>query len=163
MPASEVVDRVEARIVGARVLRPVRRTAARRDLHGRRVVDGVAVRVAAAVERVVEREPVTRLVHRGEAEVVAVRVRVGRVVHGLPVDDDAVEVLPRVGETGEVGPTEVRARCRRVVGWETLTFSVPWLTLGLIFLVVYVVSLATTLAPALRASRVYPAEALRYQ
>ncbi|MGH3018297.1 MAG: ABC transporter permease [Gaiellaceae bacterium] len=48
-------------------------------------------------------------------------------------------------------------------GWETLTFSVPWLTLGLIFLVVYVVSLATTLAPALRASRVYPAEALRYQ
>jgi putative ABC transport system permease protein len=48
-------------------------------------------------------------------------------------------------------------------GWETLTFSVPWLSLGLIFLVVYAVSLATTLAPAMRASRVYPAEALRYQ
>ena len=48
--------------------------------------------------------------------------------------------------------------------WEdTLTFTVPWLSLGLIFLVVYAVALLTTLAPALRASRVYPAEALRYQ
>ena len=39
----------------------------------------------------------------------------------------------------------------------------PWLALGVIFLVVYAVALVTTLAPALRASRVYPAEALRYQ
>jgi ABC-type lipoprotein release transport system permease subunit len=30
-------------------------------------------------------------------------------------------------------------------------------------LVVYAVALLTTLAPAVRASRVYPAEALRYQ
>jgi putative ABC transport system permease protein len=48
-------------------------------------------------------------------------------------------------------------------GWETLAFTVPWVNLALIFLVVYLVSLATTLAPAMRASRVYPAEALRYQ
>ena len=47
--------------------------------------------------------------------------------------------------------------------WETLTFTVPWLSLGFIFVVVYVVALLTTLAPAVRASRVYPAEALRYQ
>jgi putative ABC transport system permease protein len=47
--------------------------------------------------------------------------------------------------------------------WDTLTFTVPWLSLGLIFLVVYAVALLTTLAPAVRASRVYPAEALRYQ
>jgi putative ABC transport system permease protein len=47
--------------------------------------------------------------------------------------------------------------------WETLTFTVPWLSLGFIFLVVYAVALLTTLAPAMRASRVYPAEALRYQ
>ena len=47
--------------------------------------------------------------------------------------------------------------------WDTLTFTVPWLSLGFIFLVVYVVALLTTLAPAVRASRVYPAEALRYQ
>jgi putative ABC transport system permease protein len=47
--------------------------------------------------------------------------------------------------------------------WNTLGLSVPWLSLGLIFLVVYLASLATTLAPAMRASRVLPAEALRYQ
>lgn len=44
-----------------------------------------------------------------------------------------------------------------------MSFDVPWLTLGVIFLAVYVSAMATTLAPALRASRVYPAEALRYQ
>jgi len=47
--------------------------------------------------------------------------------------------------------------------WENLTLVVPWFNLGLIFLVVYVVALAATLAPALRASRIRPAEALRYQ
>ena len=44
-----------------------------------------------------------------------------------------------------------------------MPFAVPWLTLGLIFLVVYLVAMATTLWPSIRASRVYPAEALRYQ
>jgi putative ABC transport system permease protein len=47
--------------------------------------------------------------------------------------------------------------------WENMSFDVPWLNLGVIFLAVYLTALATTLAPALRASRVYPAEALRYQ
>jgi putative ABC transport system permease protein len=47
--------------------------------------------------------------------------------------------------------------------WQNLELSVPWLSLGAIFLAVYVVALLTTLAPAVRASRVYPAEALRYQ
>ena len=44
-----------------------------------------------------------------------------------------------------------------------LSLAVPWLTLGVIFLVVYLVALATTLIPARHAARVYPAEALRYQ
>ncbi|MGZ4126392.1 MAG: ABC transporter permease [Actinomycetota bacterium] len=48
-------------------------------------------------------------------------------------------------------------------GWDSLTFTVPWLSLGAIFLLVYLVALGTTLWPAVRASRVYPAEALRYQ
>jgi putative ABC transport system permease protein len=52
---------------------------------------------------------------------------------------------------------------RRQPSWENLSFDVPWLTLGVIFLAVYLVALATTLAPAIRASRIYPAEALRYQ
>jgi putative ABC transport system permease protein len=52
---------------------------------------------------------------------------------------------------------------RRTPSWSGMSFEVPWLTLGVIFLVVYAVALATTYAPAVRASRVYPAEALRYQ
>jgi putative ABC transport system permease protein len=52
---------------------------------------------------------------------------------------------------------------RRLPSWEHMSLEIPWLTLGLIFLAVYVVALLTTWAPALRASRVYPAEALRYQ
>lgn len=47
--------------------------------------------------------------------------------------------------------------------WGNLELAVPWLNLAVIFVVVYAVALVTTLAPAVRASRVYPAEALRYQ
>ena len=47
--------------------------------------------------------------------------------------------------------------------WDTLAFTVPWVSLSVVFLLVYAVALLTTLAPAVRASRVYPAEALRYQ
>jgi putative ABC transport system permease protein len=48
-------------------------------------------------------------------------------------------------------------------GGVTLSLAVPWLMLGVIFLSVYLVALATTLIPARYAARVYPAEALRYQ
>jgi putative ABC transport system permease protein len=47
--------------------------------------------------------------------------------------------------------------------WQNLSFDVPWANLGIIFLAVYLVAVATTWLPALRASRTYPAEALRYQ
>lgn len=46
---------------------------------------------------------------------------------------------------------------------ENLGLHVPWLTLAAIFVAVYAVAMLTTLAPARRASRVFPAEALRYQ
>jgi putative ABC transport system permease protein len=52
---------------------------------------------------------------------------------------------------------------RRTPSWQNMDFEVPWLTLGVIFFTVYAVALATTFIPARRASRVYPAEALRYQ
>jgi putative ABC transport system permease protein len=47
--------------------------------------------------------------------------------------------------------------------WGNLSFDPPWLTMILIFVLVYVVALATTYLPARRAARIYPAEALRYQ
>jgi putative ABC transport system permease protein len=48
-------------------------------------------------------------------------------------------------------------------GTTNVDMVVPWGTLGIVFVVVYAASLLTTLMPALRASRVEPAEALRYQ
>jgi putative ABC transport system permease protein len=47
--------------------------------------------------------------------------------------------------------------------YEMVTLHVPWVNLAIVFTVVYFVALATTLAPAVRASRIYPAEALRYE
>jgi putative ABC transport system permease protein len=40
---------------------------------------------------------------------------------------------------------------------------VPWSTLGVIVGLAYIASLLTTFLPASQASRVYPAEALRYE
>jgi putative ABC transport system permease protein len=47
--------------------------------------------------------------------------------------------------------------------WEDITLQVPWLNLAIIFTAVYLVAMLATLAPALRASRIRPAEALRYE
>ena len=48
-------------------------------------------------------------------------------------------------------------------GIEGLSFSVPWMQLGVILALTYGFSLLTTFLPARQASRVYPAEALRYE
>ncbi|HZD10701.1 MAG TPA: FtsX-like permease family protein, partial [Candidatus Binatia bacterium] len=42
-------------------------------------------------------------------------------------------------------------------------FTLPWLEIGGILLLAYVFSLVTTILPAYKASRIYPAEALRYE
>jgi len=44
-----------------------------------------------------------------------------------------------------------------------IRYTVPWSTLGVIVSLAYVASLLTTFLPASQASRVYPAEALRYE
>jgi ABC-type lipoprotein release transport system permease subunit len=40
---------------------------------------------------------------------------------------------------------------------------VPWLSLAISFGAVYTAALLATLAPVVRASRIYPGEALRYE
>jgi putative ABC transport system permease protein len=47
--------------------------------------------------------------------------------------------------------------------WSDIAIVVPWVNLAIIFGAVYAAALLATLAPAVRASRVYPAEALRYE
>ncbi len=42
-------------------------------------------------------------------------------------------------------------------------FTLPWLEIGGILLLAYVFSLVTTILPVIQASRIYPAEALRYE
>ena len=44
-----------------------------------------------------------------------------------------------------------------------VTYEVPWATIGLTATVAYAASLLTTFLPARQASKVYPAEALRYE
>ena len=44
-----------------------------------------------------------------------------------------------------------------------LKFDLPWVQLGVIVLIAYVFSLLTTYLPAQQASRIYPAQALRYE
>ena len=48
-------------------------------------------------------------------------------------------------------------------GIDGLSFSVPWMQLGVILVLTYGFSLLTTFLPARQASKVYPAEALRYE
>jgi putative ABC transport system permease protein len=47
--------------------------------------------------------------------------------------------------------------------WSDIEIFVPWVNMAIIFGTVYAAALLATLAPAVRASRVYPAEALRYE
>jgi putative ABC transport system permease protein len=57
----------------------------------------------------------------------------------------------------------VIADMRGQVGYAGVAFAVPWLNLALVFAAVIVAAVLTTLASAFRATRLYPAEALRYQ
>ena len=52
---------------------------------------------------------------------------------------------------------------RQQPSWENLELVIPWFNLLLIFAVVYSVAIVATVLPARRASRIRPAEALRYQ
>ena len=48
-------------------------------------------------------------------------------------------------------------------GIDTIRFGIPWIQIGVILVLTYAASLLATFLPARQASRVYPAEALRYE
>ncbi len=47
--------------------------------------------------------------------------------------------------------------------FESIRFTIPWLQIVIIVAIAYSFSLMTTFLPARQASRIYPAEALRYE
>jgi putative ABC transport system permease protein len=55
------------------------------------------------------------------------------------------------------------ADTRSQPSWSNLTLHVPWVNLVVIFVLVYAVAMVATIAPARRAARTRPAEALRYE
>jgi putative ABC transport system permease protein len=52
---------------------------------------------------------------------------------------------------------------RSQASWQNIQFAVPWLNIAIIYAVVLVAALLTAFLPARQASRVYPAQALRYE
>ena len=64
---------------------------------------------------------------------------------------------------GLVMSYNVIADASQQANYTNVSFDVPWLNLAIAFGIVYLAALGATLAPAIRASHVYPAEALRYQ
>lgn len=55
------------------------------------------------------------------------------------------------------------ADVRESANIQTLSFSIPWMRIGGIIAATYAFSLVTTFLPARQASKIYPAEALRYE
>ena len=55
------------------------------------------------------------------------------------------------------------ADIRKEEAEENLRYVVPWLQVAFIVVVTYLFSLLATFLPARQASRIYPAEALRYE
>ena len=88
---------------------------------------------------------------------VQIELPAGVVVHRAHVD------RPRHRPRASRSPSTSSTTPQQQPSWANLSFDPPWLTMGLIFLVVYAVAMGTTYLPAVRAAKVYPAEALRYQ
>jgi putative ABC transport system permease protein len=64
---------------------------------------------------------------------------------------------------GLVVSWNVIADSKEQPSWDNLTFAVPWVNMVILYAIVLGASLIATYFPARQASRVYPAEALRYE
>ena len=64
---------------------------------------------------------------------------------------------------GLVVSWNVIADSKEQPSWDNLTFAVPWWNMAIVYVIVLGASLVATYFPAREASKVYPAEALRYE
>jgi len=122
------------------------------------LIVGVAALGVISARAVVERRQ-----HIGVLRAIGFRKRMVQLAFLLESSFVALTAIAVGTGLGLIVANNVIGNARRQPSWENISFDVPWMNLGVIFLVVYLVALATTLAPAVRASRIYPAEALRYQ
>jgi putative ABC transport system permease protein len=122
------------------------------------LVVGVAALGVVSARAVVERRQ-----HIGVLR--AIGFQPGMVQLGLLVEAALVSVTALVVGTamGLVMAYNVVTDAARRPDWANVRFVVPWNVLAVVFVTVVVTALATTLLPARRGSRVYPAQALRYR
>ncbi len=89
----------------------------------------------------------------------------GRVQLSFLIESSMVAVAGIVLGTvlGLVLAHNIIADAQSQPSWENVAFTVPWLNLAIIYAIVLGAALITAFIPARQASRVYPAQALRYE
>ncbi len=122
------------------------------------LVVGVAALGVVSARTVVER--------RQEIGVMrAIGFEQGRVQIGFLIESSMIAVAGIVVGTvlGLILAYNIIDDTRSQASWASIDFAVPWLNLALIYVVVLTAALLTAFLPARQASRVYPAQALRYE
>jgi putative ABC transport system permease protein len=122
------------------------------------LVVGVAALAVVSARTVVER--------RQEIGVMrAIGFEQGRVQIGFLIESSMVAVAGLLVGTilGLILSYNIIDDSRQQASWENLRFAVPWLNLAIIYALVLAAALITSFLPARQASRVYPAQALRYE
>ena len=122
------------------------------------LVVGVAALGVVSARTVVER--------RQEIGVMrAIGFEQGRVQFGFLIESSMVAVSGIVFGTllGLILAYNIIDDSSRQASWANIKFAVPWLNLAIIYVVVLAAALVTAYLPARQASRVYPAQALRYE
>jgi putative ABC transport system permease protein len=122
------------------------------------LVVGVAALAVVSTRTVVER--------RQEIGVMrAIGFEQGRVQLGFLIESSMVAVSGIVVGTilGLILAYNIIDDSRRQASWANIDYAVPWLNLAIIYAAVLAAALLTAYLPSRQASRVYPAQALRYE